>query len=218
VAADPSGIGGLRKAVDAAVDHDVDAVLVAGDLFDSSRVPDDAVAATLDELGRLHRPVVVIPGNHDCVDERSIYRRVDFAVAGPHVVFVGEPAGREVRFEELSLSVWARGIEDHHPGHRPLEGYRTAGAGYWRVAMVHGHFVPAGEASYRSSPIAQDELAGLDCDYVALGHWHRFVDVSQGTVRACYSGSPSEPGSDGATVNLVVLDDEAGVTVERLAL
>jgi DNA repair protein SbcD/Mre11 len=218
VAADPSGIEGLRAIVRAAARQSVDAVLIAGDLFDSSRVPEEAVEATLTELGRLTCPVVVIPGNHDCVDERSIYHRVDLATAGDHVVFAGDPAGQHLVFEDLRLAVWARGIEDHHPGHRPLTGYTPAAPGYWQVVLTHGHYVPTGEDSYRSSPIGQDEIAGLACHYVALGHWHRFVDISQGSVRACYSGSPSMPVADGPTANLVTLDPERGVTVERLPL
>ena len=215
IAGDRTSIAGLRAVVQRAIDEDVDLVLIAGDLFDSSRVRDDAVDLTLQELERLARPVVVIPGNHDCVDERSIYHRVDLAAAGDHVFFAGDPAGEELTFERLSLVVWARGIESHEPANRPLDGYVPADADHWRVVLSHGHYVPGGEISDRSSPIPQDEIAQLQCDYVALGHWHRFTDVSQGDVKAFYSGSPSEPGSEQATVNLVTLDPEAGVTVER---
>ena len=90
---------GLRAVVGKANDLDVDIVLVAGDLFDNARVGDEAVALTISELSRFERPVVVIPGNHDCVDERSIYHRVDLTSAGEHVFFAGNPAGEELVFE-----------------------------------------------------------------------------------------------------------------------
>ena len=213
-----SSITPFRAVIDTAIECDVDIVVIAGDLFDSSRVGDDAVKETILELGRLGMPVVVIPGNHDCVDERSIYHRIDLSSAGDHVFFVGDPAGQELVFEDLSLVIWARGIESHDPQNRPLTGYAPADAGYWSVVLTHGHYVPSSERSDRSSQIRQEEIGELKCHYLALGHWHRFVDVSEGDVKAFYSGSPSEPGSQEATVNLVTLRPGAGVQVERRGL
>jgi DNA repair exonuclease SbcCD nuclease subunit len=214
IAGDRGSIEGLRGVVDTAVACDVDIVLIAGDLFDSSRVHDDAVAETVGELRRLGRPVVVIPGNHDCVDQYSIYRRVDLSLAGEHVFFAANPAGEQLDFDDLSLSIWARGIENHDPLNRPLDGYVPGDPAGWRVVLTHGHYVPSGERSDRSSRITQEEIGQLQCDYLALGHWHRFVDVSEGDVTAFYSGSP-EPANAESTVNLVTLDPEGGVLVER---
>ena len=206
---------GLRAVVGKANDLDVDIVLVAGDLFDNARVGDEAVSLTISELSRIERPVVIIPGNHDCVDERSIYHRVDLTSAGKHVFFAGNPAGRNWSLRASRSIVWARGIESHDPENRPLAGYSPADPRYWRVVLTHGHYVPDGDNSGRSSPINQQEIARLECDYVALGHWHRFCDVSEGQVNAFYSGSPSDFGLTEATVNLVTLSADAGVTVER---
>ena len=218
IAGDRGSIDGLRAVVDTAIECDVDIVLIAGDLFDSSRVNDDAVAETVDELRRLRRPVVVVPGNHDCVDQYSIYRRVDLTVAGDHVFFAANPAGEQLDFEDLSLTIWARGIENHDPLNQPLHGYVPADPALWRVVLTHGHYVAHGEISDRSSRITQDEIGQLQCDYLALGHWHRFVDVSEGDVTAFYSGSPSEPANAESTVNLVTLDPQGGVLVERRAI
>ncbi len=218
IAGDTSSIESLRAVVRTAVDLDVDIVLVAGDLFDSSRVGEEPVALTLAELRRCGRPVVVIPGNHDCVDERSIYHRIDLSTAGDHVFFVGNPAGEELVFESLSLVVWARGIESHEPSNRPLAGYAPGDPRYWRVVLTHGHYVENGVGLDRSSPIKQEEIGQLDCDYVALGHWHRFADVSHAGVRAFYCGSPSDFALSEATANLVTLDADAGIKVERQAL
>jgi DNA repair exonuclease SbcCD nuclease subunit len=198
--------------VDVALGRGVDAVLIAGDLFDSSRVPEAAVCEVLEQLSRLAVPVVVIPGNHDCVDDRSIYHRVDLRQAGDHVFFAGDPAGETLEFRDLALAVWARGIEDHHPGHRPLAGYPGARAGLWDVVLTHGHLVTTPDDRHRSSQISSDEIAALDCDYLALGHWHRYVDVSYGRTTGSYCGSPSE----GAGVVLASFELEQGVRMERV--
>jgi DNA repair exonuclease SbcCD nuclease subunit len=215
---DETSIASLHAVVDAAIQSEVDIVLVAGDLFDNARISDAAAQRTIGELARLGCPVVVIPGNHDCIDERSIYRRVELAEAGDHVFFVADPLGSELMFEELALVVWARGIENHEPSHRPLSSYRPSDPTRWSVVLTHGHYVREGEVSDRSSRITQAEIRQLQCHYVALGHWHRFADVSEPGVKAFYSGSPSEPGSDGASVNFVTLHPESGVHVERRAL
>ena len=212
-------LAGLRAVVDAAVDQKVDALLVAGDFFDNGRVPDLGVEAVLQELRRLTIPAIIVPGNHDCLDHYSIYHRVSLREASEHIHFMDEPAGSHATFEHLKLAVWAKPILDHNPDHKPLEGYRPGGApGYWQVALVHGHFVPTGEPTDRSSPIREEELALLGCDYVALGHWHRFLDITANGVPAFYCGSPSESGSSFASANLVTLDPAGGARIERIPL
>jgi exonuclease SbcD len=210
---DDASHAALHAVVDTALEANADLVIIAGDLFDHDRVSQDAAERVIAELARLHQPTVIIPGNHDSIDDRSIYLRVDLTDAGPHVVFVGDPAGAEVIFEELSLAIWARGIELHTPENRPLDGFRASDSRFWRLAIAHGHYVPTGERSDRSSLIREDEIAALECDYLALGHWHRFVDVSAGAVTASYSGSPSEGSAPG--VNLVRFDPDSGVRIER---
>ena len=212
-------VASLAAVVSAAKSQAVDLLIIAGDLFDSSRVKDDVVRAAMDEMARLTVPIIVIPGNHDCVDQHSIYKRVNLSDAGSHVRFIGDPAGGGLLFEELRLSLWGRGIEDHHPGHRPLQGYAPhPDDAYWRLVVTHGHYVEDGEDSYRSSKIHAKEIAELKADYLALGHWHRFLDVSANGVKAFYCGSPGEPGDSYASANLVLLDPKEGVKVHRVPI
>jgi DNA repair exonuclease SbcCD nuclease subunit len=209
-------IAAMAAVIDIALAERVDLVLIAGDTFDHERVSDRAARLVIAQLARLTQPVVIIPGNHDCVDAMSIYQRVDLSEAGPHVHFIGDPVGAEVVFEELSVAVWGRGIEMHTPENRPLAGYRPADPRYWRIALVHGFYVPAGESSHRSSQIHEEEIAALECDYLALGHVHRFWDVSAGPVIASYPGSATEDTVPG--VNLVYLDESSGVRIGRRLL
>ena len=57
----------LHEILDMAAAPDVDAVLIAGDLYDKSQPSGEAVEASgafLAALSRLNRPVFVISGNH----------------------------------------------------------------------------------------------------------------------------------------------------------
>lgn len=208
----------LAAVVDLALVREVHIVLIAGDLFDHARVKQELVDQTLLELARMNQPVVIIPGNHDPIGHGSLYERVDLRKAGPHVHFIGEPAGKRLRFAALALNIWARGIETHDPQHRPLEGYQPGDPAEWQVVMTHGHYLSSAQDCHLSSRIPREEIAGLSCHYLALGHWHRFTDVSAGKVSAFYAGAPSDETGALASINIVHLDPEDGVHVERQTL
>jgi DNA repair exonuclease SbcCD nuclease subunit len=208
---DETVLATVAAVIDIALDEQAGLVILAGDTFDHDRVSAATADRVIAELARLHQPVVVIPGNHDAIDQTSIYRRVDLGQAGTHVHFVGDPDGAELIFDELAVAVWARGIADHSPQNRPLEGARPSDEKYWRIVIAHGLYVAAGEQSYRSSQIHHDEIAALDCDYLALGHIHRYSEIRAGRVLASYSGSASQDTDPG--VNLVRFDESNDGTV-----
>ena len=90
----------------------------------------------------------------------------------------------------------------------------------WLVAMAPGHFHVEDDKDLRSSPIYPAEVAAASCDYLALGHWDRHTDVSQGGVTAVYSGtargwSAKDPLGD---VTVVDLDPRQGVSFRQVAL
>ena len=102
-------------------------------------------------------------------------------------------------------------MDSHTPEFRPLAGIpseRPPEADHWRVTIAHGHYHYPDDTEERSSPIHPHEIADANCDYIALGHWERFEDVSQGEVTAFYSGSPMGASSarDKIAVNVVDLD------------
>ncbi|MEV0587183.1 exonuclease SbcCD subunit D [Nonomuraea sp. NPDC050310] len=78
----------LRELVGAAREHDVDAVIVAGDLFDTSAPTPEAQSLVLPALLALHedgRDVVVLAGNHDNPQLFEVYRPL-LGKLGVHVV------------------------------------------------------------------------------------------------------------------------------------
>ncbi|MET7336587.1 exonuclease SbcCD subunit D [Nonomuraea sp. NPDC005650] len=78
----------LRELVAAARTHDVDAVIVAGDLFDTSAPTPEAQSLVLNALMALRgdgRDVVVLAGNHDNPQLLEVYRPV-LGKLGLHVI------------------------------------------------------------------------------------------------------------------------------------
>jgi DNA repair exonuclease SbcCD nuclease subunit len=209
----------FARVIDIVLAEEADALLIAGDLFDSNRVPEPAIRFAQSQIARVSCPVVLIPGNHDCYDDTSIYRRFDFRAIGSHVYPLYAEAGEIVVFEHMGLAVWGKGLVEHAPANRPMAGApQRAVPDHWLVGMAHGHFVED-RREPRSSLITPDEIEGSGLDYLALGHVHVFRDVSQGSVRACYPGAPRiSYAPDAGSVAIIRLDPVAGISVEERRL
>jgi DNA repair exonuclease SbcCD nuclease subunit len=205
---------GLTAVLDAAQSHRADVVVLAGDTFDSHRIPPDLVERAGSILAGAGVPVVVLPGNHDPVIVDSVYASGALAgCANLHVI--GVTHDEAVLFAHLDLEIWGRphrGYEDMIPFERP-----RPRATRWQIAVGHGHYVPVADRSIRLRPswlIGDDELAATAADYVALGHWNRAVKVGNSAIAAYYSGSPEYAG----TANVIRLSASGEVGVTRAAL
>jgi DNA repair exonuclease SbcCD nuclease subunit len=191
----------FSSVIDLAIQENVDLLLIAGDLFDSNRPRGDVVDFAIQELRRAGRPIVMIPGNHDCLSTQSIYHQVNFPAACPNLVLITHPNGEQHRLAAPHVVLWGRGMVEHEPSYHPLGGLPRPQADAWHIALGHGFFMDEDVPSYRSSPIYAAEIRASGWDYVALGHCHAFADVSQGPVTAYYSGAPGffpgVPGADG---------------------
>jgi exonuclease SbcD len=207
----------LSAVVDAAIEERADALLLAGDVFDHNRVDDDEIRFLIDQLARFERPSIVLPGNHDCYDERSVYRRAVFDDRPDSIHLVSGLPEHRGTIPGLDLEVWGRPVVDHCREFRPLLDVPARGPERWRVVMGHGHFEQHGAPEPRSSPIFPEDIAAAACDYVALGHWDVYADVSQGGVRASYSGAPhyTRRGRALSHVLLVTLLPDGGADVSQ---
>ena len=189
----------------------VDALLIAGDLFDSGTVPEDTVHYVFESLAALHRPVIVLPGNHDTLLTSDSFLLHE---SRENVHVLRERGGETVALSDLTLSVWGCPVYDHVPEFHPLGSIPPRPDGGWYVAIGHGIVLDSVSFIDRGSPITHEELASADCDYIALGHTHVFRDVTKGAAAAFYSGAPS--GGQERTAALVTLDPDTGVSVERI--
>jgi DNA repair exonuclease SbcCD nuclease subunit len=195
-------------------EHEVDALLVVGDLFDHGRVDEALVKSAFEVIAELPCPTVMICGNHDLLDASGLYRRFGHVVGGAGVTFLDRIEGSTTSILDGAVTLWGRAMDDHHPGFRPLCGVPGRPDHGWYVVMGHGHYVggEAPEASMRSSPITDDDIAATGADYVALGHWHTLTDVSAAGVPAWYAGSPVSSWADGVAL-VIDLVPESGAEV-----
>ena len=216
----PLADGALRAVVEAVPRLAGDVLLLVGDIFDNGRVGDEVLDYFLVEVGRLDIPAVLLPGNHDLYGDDSIYLRQPFQSPPPNLRVLSDPQGETISFPDLSLDVWGRAMLLHTPEFRPLVGMPSKGTDQWLVALAHGHFHYDDDRDKRSSPIFPEDVAGATCDYLALGHWDRHVEVSQGGVTAAYSGTPlgASRRDPLGSVSVVDLDPVNGVQLGRASL
>lgn len=207
--AEADGLDLLRRAVAGA--RHADLLLLAGDTFDNNRLPVALLEAAAELLAEAGLRVVVLPGNHDPLTPDSVYYRGPFVKAS-NVCVLGLSVEESLVFPEWGLEVWGRAHRDYSdmtPLRDPPP--RTT---RWRIAVAHGHFdddPPALAAWWPSWRIRTDQLAAVDADYIALGHWNRAASAGDGSVLASYSGSPGFTG----TVNVVRLASDGSVQVTQ---
>jgi len=211
------GAAGLACVLDAARGMAADVVILAGDTFDSHRVPQTLIERAATVMAGVALPIVLLPGNHDPAVSEAIYRGGALAaVKNLHVI--GVTHDEAVVFASLSLEIWGRAHRDYDdmiPFDILVK--RPARRTRWQIAVAHGHYQPVPDRNVGPRPswlIGDAEIAATGADYVALGHWNRAARVGSGAVPAYYSGSPEYAG----TVNVVRMSESNGVTVTRAPL
>jgi DNA repair exonuclease SbcCD nuclease subunit len=208
------GAAGLACVLAAARAAAADVVILAGDTFDSHRIPQELVDRAAGIIAAAALPVVILPGNHDPAVPEAVWRHGALAeVANLHVL--GVTHDEAVLFPGLALEVWGRAHRDYFDMN-PFERHRPRSS-RWQIAVAHGHYQPRPDRSTRPRPgwlIGDADILATGADYVALGHWNRAAKVGTGAVTAHYPGSPEYSG----TINLVRLAEATGVTVSQFAL
>ena len=216
----PESADALVSVVQAVAHNKGDMLLIVGDVFDNERVSDDVLEWFVKQMGQMDTPAVLLPGNHDLIHETSVYHREAFKNPPENLFVFRGTEGEILSFPAMGIDLWGRAMPMHTPQFKPLEGMPDPVEDNWLVALAHGHFHFEEDGDQRSSPIYPHEVADAACHYLALGHWDRHVDVSQGNTTAVYSGCPLGPiGSPGAgEVTLVDLDPQTGVSYRQVTI
>ena len=209
-------LASVRGLAAAAMRDGAEAVLMAGDIFDTANQPATFVEEIAAAFAHFTQPVVVIPGNHDIrysATEPDALGDLRDLLADHHRVIVGHE-GESLSLADGALEVWGRGMPEHSPRNDPLQGIPCAPrSGAWRVVIAHGELMDEHGLS-RSSPIIlerhRDALDGVD--YVALGHHDAHSLHEWGRTVVCYSGSAS-PLQGTSSYALVELADPHGARV-----
>jgi len=227
-----------------AKDADVDAIVMAGDIYDRSVPPENAIEMLDDYLIRLRciAPVLAIAGNHDSGSRIDFGRRL-MKEAGVHLAGTAWGGGERVDLQDefgtvafhlmpFALPVEVRSVlgDDAIRSHEDATHVRIANmdrSGTHRHVLI-GHLFAQGGLETQDSErdIAVGGVASVPpsvfagFNYTALGHLHRAHKIEFESIR--YSGSIcrysfAEEKHD-KSVSIVSIGADGVVSIEEVTL
>jgi DNA repair protein SbcD/Mre11 len=208
----PPTLRAFTRLIDCALAEKVDAVLLAGDLYDKK---DESIAARLhlrNQLQRLHAAGIasfLVHGNHDWLSPDDVRKL-------PSSTVLFGATHSEVRIETKAGPLRVQGIS-----HTRVDTAENLAELFGRtseeptVGLLHANVTSTvGHANY--APCSIDDLSQADLDYWALGHVHTRATFSlRGFGLAAYPGNSqgrhiNEAGERGAL--LVEIDSHRKVS------
>jgi len=220
----------LEQVVKHAIERDVHAIVVPGDLFDGVPVDTGSLTFAMRAFSVPGCPPVFLsPGNHDPAstdnaawNPRLLHARGAQWPANVHVF--DQPQWTSVPLaSHPDVRVWGRaflsssGTMDRPLARQALEGVADRPEGTLDIAVFHGsregRCPPAQKIT---APFSDAEVEASPFHYHAVGHYHARSEIEQAAgegapssgVRLAYAGSPvaldyTEPGDHGALEVLV---------------
>ncbi|HEX7401755.1 MAG TPA: exonuclease SbcCD subunit D [candidate division Zixibacteria bacterium] len=190
----------FQAAVDQIISLQPDFVLHSGDLFHSVRPTNRIINFAIRQILRivnLQIPLVIISGNHDTPKQRAVGSVFSFfEVLSPYLHLVYRNQYESIKLNQATIHAIPHCLNQEDFGremarievvHGPRSTVRSQNHEF-NILMLHG--VVAGIPEFSMGELAEQEIPSsyleMPFDYVALGHYHRFCEISP---RVYYAGS-----------------------------
>lgn len=207
------------RVVDLCLDEQVDALLLAGDLYDGDQTSMKTARFLAEQLRRLHEAgirVFVIRGNHDALS------RITKELTLPDSVklFGGraEAIAIERASDQFPVAIHGLSFAQPHAPESLIGKYRAPVEGAVNIGLMHTSLAGApGHDLY--APCSLADLQGTGFRYWALGHVHK-RSVVEGGCAIVMPGMPqgrdiNEAGAK--SVTLVTIGDDRSIRIEERA-
>jgi DNA repair exonuclease SbcCD nuclease subunit len=182
-------------------------VLVAGDLYDTDSPAQKTLLEPLERMRRFsginwH----IIPGNHDHHRGNGLWDRVRGTglPANVHLHLTPEPV--HLSAEAVLLPAPLRRKTEASDLTEWMDGAATA-PGLMRIGLAHGSITGFDAGGEANNPIAPDRAKRAGLDYLALGDWHRTMQINPST---WYAGTPESDRFNSQELGQVLLVEIAG--------
>lgn len=205
----------LVRIVDLCLDEQVDALIIAGDLYDGDQTSMKTARFLATQMQRLHEAgiaVFKIRGNHDALSKIT-----QELVLPPSVkVFSGRAEAVELARGGLNIAIHGLSFAKPQAPESLLPKYKAPVAGAVNIGIMHSSLAGApGHDLYAPCSVADLHASGFD--YWALGHIHQRTHHA-GARTVIMPGMPqgrdiNEAGEK--TVSLVTVADDGTVSVEE---
>ena len=205
----------LVTIVDLCIDEQVDALIIAGDLYDGDQTSMKTARFLASQMQRLHEAGIatfIIRGNHD-----ALSRITQELILAPSVtVFGGRAHSVDITKGGLRLSVHGLSFAKPQAPESLLEKYRRPSPDAVNIGIMHTSLAGTpGHDLY--APCKLSALHGWGFDYWALGHVHVRTEYA-GEHVVVMPGMPqgrdiNEAGEK--TVTLVTVNDDHSLRIEE---
>ncbi|MBU7019347.1 MAG: DNA repair exonuclease [Theionarchaea archaeon] len=165
----------------------IDALIIAGDLFDMASPPSSLVGFVQKSIARLQEsgiPVLIVPGTHDGYGYReSVYKTYPFTGADILSFPVFSPVVKTLS----GMKVFFYGMA-YIPGYtcNPFQSFTPVREEGIHIGILHGALEKPSHGKGQNLLITGEDIAKSDLDYLALGHYHTYQEHQFGkTVVVC---------------------------------
>lgn len=172
--------------------ENADLLLISGDLYEHFYVKKSTIKHVNDKFKEIDdKKVFIVPGNHDPYLTNSYYMNFQW---NSNVYILSEERYK-VEIEELNTCIYGLGFESFYNNGSIMDEIKSVNDEKINILLVHGtvdmNFTKTGYNLFTS-----EELAQLNMDYIALGHFHNRID-DVGKKGLIYNpGSPEPLGFD----------------------
>lgn len=181
----------FQSALEQIIELKPDFVLHSGDLFHSVRPTNRIINFAIRQILRivkLNIPMVIISGNHDTPKQRAVGSVFSFfEVLSPYLHVVYRNQYEAIQLEQVTIHAIPHCLNQEDFGNEVAK-IKIRDEQSFNILMLHG--VVAGIPEFSMGELAEQEIPSsyleMPFDYVALGHFHRFCEISP---RVFYAGS-----------------------------
>lgn len=171
----------FEKAVNFAIDHDVDLVLLAGDTFDSIHPTPQSKIFFANQIKRLvdrQIQVVMVLGNHDYsqIDDLLLNESPYFKIIGSNEQI--EQADFMTK-SQYKYRVVGFSYQHNHITEDIIAKYPPKSTSIYTIGLAHAGMKQSSVDQNNYAPFTLNEVKNLNYDYFALGHIHLRQVLSQ---------------------------------------
>ena len=173
----------LTRALALAMERKVDAVCIAGDVYEHEYVSEDTISFLHDVFAAAGVPVLVTPGHHDPYLPGSAWQRTEWPA---NVHLFARDKLEPYRLGD-GVTVWGAAFTARNCDASAVARFRAPDDGDTHLLLLHAALTGeqwAEEADYR--PVTRAQLQATGVAYAMLGHFHD----GRGDGFLCYPGSP----------------------------
>jgi DNA repair exonuclease SbcCD nuclease subunit len=181
----------VRSLGDLAMKHGASTVLLAGDIYDKQQLSLQTLAKPIEGMRQFSKVNWhLMPGNHDHMRENGLWDRLLRANLPENVHLHTSPGAVKIVDDDGTPVFLLPAPLPHIANVDDLTAYmdkEVTPEGAIRVGMAHGSIRGFGSDGEASNYIEATRAVSARLAYLALGDWHRQVEIND---RVWYSGTP----------------------------